>query len=111
MEAKHMATEIARFVNDENGEMAKLRIEDLLTRVGYSVRRWDMRLPEKSKANLARCREHLSDARNVLYGRPISELTQIKKQRLAKACGQVINLFAEEHGAAMKAMDSEVSNG
>jgi hypothetical protein len=108
MEAKHMAAEIARFMTDESSEMAKLRIDDLLSRVSYCVRRWDMRLSEQSKANLARCRDQLSGVQKVLSKKSISELSPLQKQQLAQAWGHVVIIFSEEYGAAMKATDSEV---
>ncbi len=73
VEAKHMAAEIARFINEQRGEMARLRIDDLLSRIAYCLKRWDARLSSASQANLLRAREQLWVAREVLSQTPISE--------------------------------------
>jgi len=107
VEAKHMAAEVARFVSEEQREMAQLRIDDLLSRVSYCTKRWDLRLSDESKANLARSRDHLSEVRRVLSKKSISDLNAHQKLLLEQACGQVVTIFSEEHGNAMKATDYE----
>src|SRR5580704_2639498 len=107
MEAEHMASEIARFVSGDQGEMALLRTDDLSRRVSYCANRWDARLPGHSKENLGLARDHLFVVRRVLSSRRISDLSLQQKARLNQACGHVIRIFSEEHGAAMKAADTK----
>jgi hypothetical protein len=87
--------------------MAVLRIDDLLGRIGYCATRWDLRLSDKSKANLAQSQDQLVAIRKVL-ARPIAGLDARDKARLHEGCGLVIRIFSEEHGTAMKAADTEV---
>jgi hypothetical protein len=73
-EANRTAAEIVRFVSMERGDMALLRVGELLNDASYSMTRWDARLSEQSKTNLLRAKEHLHSAHKVLTRKGIPEL-------------------------------------
>jgi hypothetical protein len=100
-DANRTAAEIVRFVSMERGDMALLRVGELLNAASYSMTRWEARLSEQSKTNLLRAREHLLSAHKVLTRKAIPELSPLQKSSLA----QVNLIFSEEYGAAVKAAD------
>jgi len=104
-EANRTAAEIVRFVSMERGDMALLRVGELLNEASYSMTRWDARLPAQSKTNLLRAREQLLSIHEVLTRRTLPELSSAQKSRLAQSCQQVNLIFSEEYGTAVKAAD------
>jgi len=52
--AARVAAEIVAHLRNEKGDMALLRIGDLMNQTSYLAARWDTRLTKKSKDNLTR---------------------------------------------------------
>jgi hypothetical protein len=103
--ANRIASEIVRHVSTERGDMALLRVGELLNEASYAHARWAARLSVESRNNLLRVQEHLLSIHGVLSRKPISELSLPQKTRLAQTCQQVNLILSEEHGMAVKAGD------
>lgn len=84
--------------------MALLRIEDLLNQAGYLGRRWEDRLPKRSKDNLFRAQEQLRSMHELLSSTRV--LSVEDKARLARSGQEVSEIFSGEQGAATRAAEA-----
>jgi hypothetical protein len=98
--AARTADEIAMYLRFERGDVALVRISDLMNRARYLVERWDTRLSEKSKNNLLDASEELRSMHGVLTKNANAGLAERQKVRLAEAAQRVSAIFSEEHGTA-----------
>ena len=102
--AARLATEIVAHLRNEKGDMALLRISDLMGQTRYLVGRWEPRLSKKSKDSLSRAHEQLRSMHQALN--IAGDLTREDKARLAQAGQEVSGLFSTEHGAAARAAEA-----
>jgi len=106
--ANRVAADIVRFVSIGHGEMALLRVGELMNETSYFITRWDDKLSEQSRINLRMAREQLRKIHDVLTQKSIANLTPPQRLRLARSCQQLSLIYHEEYGTATRATDSEV---
>src|SRR5580658_5141569 len=94
--AARIAGEIVMYLRIDRGDIALLRIGDLMDRTSYLVARWEARLSKKSRDNLSRAHEQLRSTHEVLIG-STGALTPEDKARLARVSQQVSEILSEEH--------------
>ena len=103
--ASRSAQEIVTFLRDGKGEMALLRIGDLMNQASYLIARWETRLSEKSRNNLSDGVEELRSMHRVLTKSVRGSLAERQKARLATTAQRVSSIFNEERGTAAKAAE------
>jgi hypothetical protein len=95
----------------ERGDMALLRVSELLNLTSYSIARWDDKFSEESKNNLLSVREQLQSIHDVLAKGAIAELEPKARLRLKLACQRVSSTYSQEYGTATKLTDSDGQHG
>ena len=103
--ASRSAQEIVTFLRDGKGEMALLRIGDLMNQASYLIARWETRLSEKSRNNPSDGVEELRSMHRVLTKSVRGSLAERQKARLATTAQRVSSIFNEERGTAAKAAE------
>jgi hypothetical protein len=102
--AAGIAAEIVMYLKTERTEAALLRVGDLMSHTSYLGGRWEARLAKKSRDNLARAHQQLRFMHEVLSA---SRLPRVEEAaRLGEVGQQVIGIFSEEHGVAIKATET-----
>ena len=104
--ASRAAADIVAHVRGGHGEIALLRISDLMSQASYMVRRWDSSIPEDSRNNLLEARAQLGVVHEILSKATVAELDPRKRAKVIGACQRVCIAFNEEHGAAIKRVDA-----
>jgi len=105
--ATRTASDVLTYVSMGRGDMALLRVGELLNLTSYSIARWDDKLSDASKNSLLAIREQLQSIHDVLTKNAIADLEPRAKSRLTQACQRVNSTFSQEYGAATKLTDSE----
>jgi len=103
--ASKKASEIVTHVALERGDVALLRVGELIDLTSFLLARWDSRLTKNSKDNLLTAREQLRIAHQVLSRGTFSSLPPKDRRSLSEACRRVSAILSEEHGAAVKATE------
>ena len=106
--ASRVAAEIVTYVGMDRGDMALLRVNELMNHTSYFVARWDDKLSEQSKNNLLSARAQVRSVHEVLTKNAVASMSPKSKAQLVQACQRVSSIFCEEHGTAIKAADREV---
>jgi hypothetical protein len=101
--ANRIAREITTYASTDRGEIALLRIGELLDMTHYLVARWSSRLEENSRNNLLLPREQLQSAHDVLSRGELANLAQKDRRILQAACQRISGIFSQEYGTAVKA--------
>lgn len=107
-DANRVATEIVRFVSMDRGDMASLRVSELISQTSYFMARWREKLPEDSEKNLAKAWDLLSAIHKAMVNQAVGEMNPDEKFKLSRACQQVSSIFSAEHGNAIRSADTEV---
>jgi len=103
--ASQIAKEIVTYVSMERGEVALLRVNELIAQTSYLVARWNSVLLAGSKSNLQTAQDRLHKILDGLTKNPITSLSPADKRGLTQACRAVSAIFSEEHGNAVRAVD------
>ncbi len=96
--AARMAGEIGMYLRTDRGEMALLRISDLMNQVAYLNGRWQDRLPKRSRDNLFRAHGQLRSMHQLLNA--ARDTGPEDNARLATFCQEVNEIFSMEQGVA-----------
>jgi hypothetical protein len=106
-QANRTAAEIVTYVGIGRGDMALLRVGELLNQASFSVARWQGELPKSSMNNLLTARAQLQTIHDVLTKSTLADLGPRAKATLAQTCQRVNAIFSEEYGAATRRGDSD----
>lgn len=102
-EGSRKAADTVTYVGLGRGDIASIRVGELLEQVSYLITRWEARLGAESRNKLLTAREQLLSIHGVLARSQIADLRPLDRARLAQACQRVSVTFSEEYGNAVKA--------
>jgi hypothetical protein len=109
-ELNRAAGDIVTYVDVRRGDMALVRVNELLYRISYIVPRWESKFSVESRNNLLIAQEQLKSIHDVLAKCSIAEIAPKERARLTQYCQSVSLVFGKEHGKAIRAADeNEVS--
>ena len=103
--ASQIAREIVAYVSMERGEVALLRVNELIAQTSYLVARWNSVLLASSKNNLDTAQDRLQKVHDALTKNPLANLSPADKRGLTQACRTVSAILSAEHGNAVRAAD------
>ena len=104
-ELNRLAGDIVTYVGVGRGDMALVRVTELLNRTSYIVQRWESQLSRQSARNLLTAQEQLKLIHSFLVKSSIAEIAPIDRERLTQYCQSVSLVFGEERGRAVRAAD------
>jgi hypothetical protein len=104
-ELNRAAGDIVTYVGVGRGDMALVRVTELLNRTSYIASRWESKFSKESRDNLVTAQGELQSIHDVLSKSAIAELPPKQRERLTRSCQSVSLVFGEEYGRAVTAAD------
>jgi hypothetical protein len=102
-----VAGDVVTYVAVQRGDMAMVRVSDLLPRISYIVSRWESKFSKESRDNLLTAQGELQSIHDILSKSAIAELAPKQRERLIRSCQSVSQVFGEEYGRTVKAADGD----